>query len=116
MGIQISQPAVVPELTYDRIFLEELRLTQKINTDHTAPPHFNLRIIYRLYAIDSNNIRHFQSKVDSVEIEDYAAVAYAKALQGDFDLANASDAIEAALAKILEDQKSNSLGTATVIN
>jgi hypothetical protein len=114
MAIQIQNSETLPALVYDKFFLEELRLTQRISGDDTKPPYYTLKISFRIYAVDDNNVRHYKNKVDSVEINDYAAVAYAKALAGDNDLATAAVAIENALVAIIQDQKPE-FGGATVI-
>lgn len=114
MAIKIENSQSQPALTYNNFFLEKLELTQRLDTDNHANPYYTLRVHYRLFATDPEDTRHFQIKSNVIEINDYAAVAYAKALQGNMDLANASAAIEAALAKIIEDQRPE-FGTATVI-
>jgi hypothetical protein len=114
MAIQLTNSLSQPALVYNNFFLERLELTQKLDTNNHAPPYYVLRVQYRLFAIDPEDTRHFQNKSNVIEITDYAAEAYKKALQGNMDLANASSAIEQALAKIIEDQRPE-FGSATVI-
>ena len=113
MAIKIDNATTSPELVYDGFFLEELILSQTMNKDNTARPYYVLDIRYRMYAV-LDNVRHYKNKTDTIKIENYAAVAYAKAISGDMDLANASAAIEQALTKIIIDQKPE-LGEATII-
>ena len=114
MAIVVENGDSKPALVYKNFFLDRLELTQRDEKDHTAPPYYVLNVQYRMFAIDENNTRHFKTHVEFIDIKDYAAVAYAKAIAGDPDLATAAIAIENALAKIIIDQKPE-LGTASVI-
>ena len=113
MAIQTLNGKETPSLKYNNFFLERLELTQRNETDDTAAPYFVLKVFYKMFAVDPANVRVFDTKVSIIEIKDYAAVAYAKAVAGDSDLVDAAVAIEHALAKIIIDQKPE-LGTATV--
>lgn len=114
MAIKLEKSTSQPALVYDNFFLERLELTQRLDTDNHATPYYVLRVHYRLFALDPEDTRHFQLKSNVIEIDDYATEAYKKALVGNMDLANASSAIEQALAKIIEDQRPE-FGAATVI-
>lgn len=114
MAIKVTIADTRPALVYDNFFLSELKLTQKEIIDDSITPDYTLKVTYRMYAVDGNGERHYKTKVDTIEIDDYAAVAYEKALSGDMDLANAATAIEHALAKIIEDQRPE-LGTTEVV-
>lgn len=113
MGIKITNADTLPALIFENFFLDKLELSQKIELEHAKPPYYVLRITYRMFAVDGEGKRHFEPKTNTLEIQDYAAVAYAKAMAGDPDLANAAGAIEHALAKIIEDQ--TNFGEATVL-
>lgn len=104
MGIQISNPDTTPSLVYDRVFLCQLHIAQVPSEDDAAPPRYDTKIEYRMFAVDENGKRHYRSKSDSVRIPDYYTAALIKAQQGDPDLANAMSAIEKAVASILADQ------------
>lgn len=114
MAIKIGIAPSKPALVFDNFFLEKLELLQKLDTDNNSNPYYTLRVYYRLFAVDDTNTRHFETKVSSFTIDDYAKIAYIKALNGDPDLANAAAAIESALAEIIVDQKPE-LGSATVV-
>ena len=112
MAITISNGELEPALTYNRFFLASLNLVQKASSLESSVPIYALKVEYRLYAVDASGVRHFKNKLDSFEIEDYVQEATAKAAQGDFDLLTAMQAIEVALASIIEDQ--TALGATTV--
>lgn len=112
MSIKITNAEETPALKYENFFLCELKMDQTIEHDNFAPPLYNLRVTYRLYAVDSDGRRHFTNKVDHIILDDYYAEAMAKAQSGDMDLAQAMGAIELALAQIIADQ--TDLGTAEV--
>lgn len=115
MGIQITNTDSTPAVVYDKVFLNNLRITQRSESDNNAMPYYNLTIEYTTYGVDQNNKRYFQPKTKIIQIDDYLAKALAKAqMHGDMDLLNALGAIEIALANIIEDQ--TDLGTATVVN
>lgn len=115
MGIEVTISESKPELDFKFVFMEEMKLKQKQQYQDDVAAYYTVQVTYRMYAVDSNGKRHFLPKVNILEIEDYGAVAYAKALQGDFDLANAAGAIELAIANILTDQRGAELGAATLV-
>jgi hypothetical protein len=113
MGIKIEKATTQPELVYDHIFMDRLTISQtRSESDSTIPIH-DLLIEYRLFAVDENNKRHYQTKTNIITIKDYVTLAGLKAAQGDTDLLAAMGAIEVALAKIIQDQ--TELGTASVV-
>jgi hypothetical protein len=105
MAIEISNAEHAPELNFNRILLADLHLTQRLVPKDSSPPYYILTIEIRKYAVDADGNRHYKSTTDTLTIEDYATVAMKKAMDGDMDLVNAAAAIEAALAKILQDQR-----------
>ena len=105
MAIEISLGEETPQLLYNRILLCDLHMVQRLKEIDAEPPHYTLNIEVRKYAVDGDGRRHYATKTDTITIDDYATVAYVKAMAGDPDLANAATAIEAALAKILVDQR-----------
>ena len=112
MSVKIVNPESQPALVYDEIFMNSLKVDQLNQVDDTQPPRYTLRISYRIFATDDNNIRHFHPKTYHLEIDDFYKAAIEKAMAGDMDLANAMGAIELALGKIIEDQ--TDLGTIEV--
>jgi len=113
MAIEISKPGIVPRLVYDRVHMQNLQIEQRLAIDNLAAPVYELTIEYRLYAIDENNKRHYDNKVKIINIEDYLSEALEKAQKGKPELLNAMQAIEKALALILESKAD--IGQATVI-
>ena len=113
MAIKISNADIQPALIYDNWFLDKLILEQVSETDNTAMPNYDLIVNYRLFAVDAENKRHFKNKLYTLTIKNYVGVAMEKAATGDLDLIAAMQAIENALATIVEDQ--TDLGTASVI-
>lgn len=113
MAIKISEADTQPALVYDHWFLNSLTLDQRSETHDNAIPYFTLKVQYQLFAIDEQGIRHFKNKINTLTIDNYVAVAMEKAANGDMDLIVAMQAIEQALAKVVENQ--TNLGTASVI-
>lgn len=113
MAIKIENAPQSPALIYDRIFLNCLKIEQEQELLDSNIPIYNLTVEYRLYAVDSEGIRHYQPKVSILVIKNYMASAIAKAQVGDMDLLNAMGAIEIALAEIIKDQ--TDLGTTQVV-
>lgn len=113
MSIKITNTKSEPALTFDGFFLCSLKLDQEPVVDNEANPQYTLRIQYRTYAVDDTDTRHYSSNVKHIEIQDYYTEAIKKAMVGDMDLVGAMQAIERALAKIIEDQ--TDLGTAEVV-
>jgi len=114
MAIEISNAAHEPALNYNRIFMRDLHICQRMANADNAHPYYELRVEIVMYAVDSEGNRHYRNKTDTIFLEDYQAVAIQKSMAGDMDLVNAGTAIEAALARIIADQRPD-LGEATVV-
>ncbi len=112
MAITITNANTQPGLRFDMLFMESLKLEQKLESRADVQPYFTLNVTYRMYA-QVDNDRFFESKINTVSMPDYLATAFAKAQMGDSDLLQAIQAIELALAKIVEDQ--TNLGTASIV-
>ena len=112
MTIKVSNADSIEALIYDKVHMDSLSLVQEEQIDSSLPPIYKLKIIYRLYAIDSNGTRYFKKENFPICINDYFSLAIAKAGKGDPDLINAMGAIEIALGRIIEDQ--GGLGTVIV--
>ena len=113
MAIEITKPTVVPERTYDKVYMQRLQIDQKMTPDNRATPYYTLQIEYRTYAVDEGDKRHYDGKVHIITIEDYVSEAMEKAGKGEMDLIVAMQSIEKALALIIEDK--TDLGNSTVI-
>lgn len=106
MAIEFSNAISTPAIVYNRIFMNSLKITQLGENRNDVPPKYSLTIEYTIYGIDNKQKRYFLPKVHIINIDDYLNIAMQKAQVGDMDLLVAMQAIEAAIAKILEDQES----------
>lgn len=113
MGIKVEKPDYIPELVYENIHLEELKIIQTRPTVNPPMPKYQLWITYRLYAVEEDSdVRHYSPKPRIVHMEDYMEKALFDMQRGDPRLIQALGAIEQALAKILDQDGTH--GTATV--
>lgn len=114
MGIKISNAVSIPAIIYNKIFMNSLKIVQAKEINDKTLPKYSLVLEFGIYGTDEENIRHFLPKTRIISIDDYLSVATEKAKLGDMDLIIAMQAIEKAIATILEDQEN--LGTATVVS
>lgn len=114
MAIEIPTGKTVPPLDYKRVFGEDIHITQKPIVNDEDPPLFTLTATIRMYAVDNNGQRHYAQDNDTLIIQDYMSAAQAKAALGDMDLMIAMGSIEAALVKILIDQRPDLAGAVQV--
>lgn len=112
MTIKVSAPTQTEALVYENVFMESMKILQIKSEVDNLPPKYSLKIDYRMYAVDSSGVRHFENKRCCIDIQDYYTLAATKAAAGDLDLVNAMGAIEVALGKIIEDQ--GNYGTVTI--
>jgi hypothetical protein len=113
VAIEIQNAKVMPELVYNRVFMQRLNIQQKSVSDDGASPGYELQIEYRTYAVDGEGVRHYSPKVNVILLSDYFSVAMERATKGDTELVEAMQSIEKALALIIQDQ--SDLGNTTVI-
>lgn len=113
MAVIIQTPEIRPEQQFQNVFLELLEMRQAPQRDNTQLPVYALRLHYRLYAVDENNVREFDTKGKTINIGDYLQLAAQEAAQGNTDLLTAIQSIEAALAVIISNQ--SDLGQVQVI-
>ncbi len=102
MGIEITGADVVPELAYNRVFMESLDITQHPQVVEGEHPRYDLRVGYRLYAIDPDGKRHYAPKVHSLDVPDFLNLAQERAVSGKPALLQAIGAIQIAMAELLE--------------
>lgn len=112
MGIEVSNAESQPAIVYNKVFMESLTISQKTYLDDAQPPSYSLAVIYRMYGVDGDGIRHYKLKNRTVTIDDVIAEAMTQAAGGDMSLANAMGGIEIALAAILERE----LGTGATVS
>lgn len=105
MGIQISNPDVMPSITYDKIHVTKLDISQPTFDDDTLQPKYQVTISYRHYGV-VDGVRHYKKEdAQRVYIEDFLTVAATDAAAGDMTLLNAMSGIELAIANIISDQR-----------
>lgn len=113
MGIEVEISETRPELVYNRVHLEELRIVQDRPNSEPDHPKYDMVVTFRLYGLDQEGNRYYSAKPKVISIKDYLTVAMAQAMQGDMRLANAMGAIESALSDVIEN--TGEFGTTTVI-
>ena len=112
MAIEITNKTSAPAIDYNKVFLNNLKITQLGETRDNVAPRYSLSLEYTIYGVHEDK-RYFLPKVHFITLDDYIKVASIKAQEGDPDLLIAMQAIEIAVAKILEDQ--TDLGAAEVV-
>jgi hypothetical protein len=113
MGIEVEVSEVRPELVYNKVHLEELRVIQDRPNVEPDQPHYDMQVTFRLYAVDENGTRFYSTKPKVISIRDYLTEAMVQAAQGDMRLINAMMAIESALSDVIEN--TGEFGTTTVV-
>lgn len=109
MPIKITQANSVPAIEYDKIFIKEIKITQRtLNTEDE--PKIELTFSYIPYGVDASGVRYYEKKQVNVNIADFFSEA--KKDRGEKVLQKAYDAIEKMIAKIISD--SNRHGPANV--
>lgn len=111
MGIEIENAETIPELVFNRVFMEGLDIKQHSQSVEGEHPRYDLHVTYRLYALDAKNKRHYATKINSIEVEDFLNLAEVKAQAGDPSLLQAIGAIQIAMAKLLEEKGRTSKAT-----
>jgi len=104
MGIKIQNAEKRSELTYDRIHLSELEIVQNMPSLEPKHPYYELRLVYRLYAVDPDTKKRHYGEQKILKIPDYISKAMKELQEGDARLIQAMVAIEQALAEILNDE------------
>jgi len=104
MGIQVSNPASYPAVSYNKVHMTHLAIDQPIFEDDTQTPNYKVVIWYRVYGV-VDNVRYYKDEdVQKIELQDFITVAMTKAGQGDTSLIDALTSIESAVAAIIGDQ------------
>lgn len=109
MPIQVSTFQTKPAVALNRVHCVELR----INITEEQDPKARVRIVTKLYGHDAEGIKHFAPEQGVLLIDDAYTEAAANAEQGNFALAQALGAIEAAVASLI--QQTGDYGNATVV-
>ena len=109
MAIILKDKETSPAIIYDRIFLDDLRIRQAMDTSNSNPSKYKVEVFYRIYAVDAEDIRHFKPGIYNIYLPDYLEKAMQKASRGDMDMLEVMRAIEQALAALIEDQGVHSI-------
>ncbi|HOW46188.1 MAG TPA: hypothetical protein P5305_01225 [Rubrivivax sp.] len=109
MPIQISQYETKPAVAINEVHVSEMRII--ITEEDIAKAQ--VRIVYKLFGRDEDGHKHFEPAQKVLQIDDAFVEALVRAGQGDFVLAQALGAIEAAVASLI--QQTGEVGTATVV-
>ena len=104
MGIKLAEAEVKPSIKYEYVFMTKLEIEQVIRVKAGQPLLYNVTVEYRLFGLDAEGNRHFQSETKEIHLKDYLLIAMQKAQQGDLDMIVAMQSIEKAIASIIEDQ------------
>lgn len=104
MGIQISNADSMPAVTYDKIHMTKLEISQPIFADDSSQPQYSVAINFRHFGV-VDGIRYYKNEdVQRVTLADFLSAATADAAQGDMTLLSALQSIEVAVAAIIADQ------------
>lgn len=109
MPIQISQYTTKPSVDINEVHVSELRII----ISEEAAAKAQVRVVYKLFGRDVEGGKHFEPSQRVLQIEDAFVTAMVQAAQGDFVLAQALGAIEAAVASLIE--QTGDYGTTTVV-
>lgn len=86
MGIQIANADSMPAVTYNKIHMTKLEISQPQFTDDGQVPKYQVNIYYRHYGV-TDGVRYYKNEeLKAVGIEDFLALAMTKAQAGDTDL------------------------------
>lgn len=104
MGIQIANPVTMPAVTYDKIHMTKLDVTQPILDNDEMTPRYQVVISYRHYGVVNGARLYKNEDVQRISLDDFLTKAQTKAQAGDTSLMNALTSIETAIASIIADQ------------
>jgi hypothetical protein len=88
-------------LTYEYIFVDKTEIVQDRIKNSNQPRKFSVKITYRMYAIDSNGVKHYKIGANSVRLKNFQDLGKGSGNQNDDDLIDALDALQVAIAGII---------------
>jgi hypothetical protein len=104
MGIQIVDATSMPAVTYDRIHMTKLEISQATFEQDTQQAVYEVVICYRHYGV-TDGVRYYKNEdINRVSIADFITAGMEAAAQGDMTLLGALQSIEVAVAAIIQDQ------------
>lgn len=104
MGIEISSAETTPSVTYNRIHLTRLEISQPVQASDSAAPIYEVIINYRYFGVVNGTRFYKNEDVQRIGISDFLTLALANAGQGDTTLITALQSIELAVATIIAEQ------------
>lgn len=104
MAITLTNTTASETLTYDHIFMVRVDIEQVQTPDDTEQPTYIIDVLYKLYAVDSSNVRHYNNKIYSINVPDYLTEALAKYGLGDTRYLDSIKSIEIAIAQLISDK------------
>lgn len=104
MAIQIDQALTQPQVTFDRVHLTNMVISQPIFEDNLLVPKYTIEVSFRIYGLDGDTRIYDKGDVRTVVIEDFVPLAMAQAAIGDTRLVGALQGIESGVAAILTTQ------------
>ena len=105
MAIKIQGESEVQTLIYNQIFMMNMSVTQKPLVNDSDTADYIVKITYRRYAVDENDLIHYHADVERVTLDSFVGKAMSLAENGDMELANSLPAIQLAVSKIIADKK-----------
>jgi len=109
MPILISEYVTKPQVAINEVHLVQLRINLTEEQDSKA----KVQLVYKLFGRDGDGVKHFAPEQRVIDIDDAYAQAMTSAMQGDMVLAGALQAIEAAVAALI--QQTGAVGQASVV-
>jgi len=102
MSILVNGGPATEALAYDHVHMDVLTIIQDAQVVNATMPLYQLRVKYRLYAVDSFGNRQYEARTRQINVEDYLSLAAIKASEGNPELLNAMQAVETALGLVIQ--------------
>jgi len=67
MSIKVNAGIPTPALTYDNIHITEVIFSESPSSDNNNPSSLVVTVYFKLYAIDTGNVRVYQNKVHKID-------------------------------------------------
>lgn len=110
MSVSVTKFEAKPALNFNQVHM--LSLTINLPEQQEFRP--SMKLVYKMLAVDENGVKHFDTNVKVIDIDDYVAVATQEAMKGDTRLVDAMNSIEMALAAVLSSQADHGDATAVI--
>lgn len=100
MAIEVTSFVAQEPLDFKFTQLVELKVKQVQRKTTETAAKFSVEYVYKMFAVDSAGVIHYQPQTRTILVDDYIALAMQRAQVGDLDLFNTLEAIEKTLATI----------------